>query len=84
MPIEIQIMFFAQKPLSAYIFLLAAASLLVLPYLQKTVNAYYLILAVPAMLLSVAVMFQGPVEGEHTLKKAIFLVLFAFLVGSVR
>ncbi len=67
----------------ASLFLLMAAALLVVPYLQKMVNAYYLILAVPAIILSIVVMFQEPLEGEHTLKKAIFLVLFAFLVGSV-
>lgn len=61
--------------------LLLAASLLIVPYLQKMVSVYYLILAVPAIMLSLYAITQQPEKGERTIKKATFLVLFAFLVG---
>lgn len=67
--------------IAASLFLLIAASLLVLPYLQKMVSVYYLIFAVPAILLSLYAIAQEPKKGERTIKKATFLVLFAFLVG---
>ncbi len=69
--------------IAASILLLIAASLLVLPYLQKMVSVYYLILAVPAILLSLYAIAQEPKKGERTIKKATFLVLFAFLVGTI-
>jgi len=63
--------------------LLLAASLLIVPYLQKMVSVYYLALAVPAILLSLYAIIQEPKKGERTIKKATFLVLFAFLVGTI-
>lgn len=63
--------------------LLLAASLLVVPYLQKMVNIYYLVLAVPAIMLSLYAITQEPAKGERIVKKATFLVLFAFLIGTV-
>lgn len=67
----------------ASLFLLIAASLLIVPYLQKMVSVYYLVLAVPAILLSLYAIIQEPKKGERTIKKATFLVLFAFLIGTV-
>ncbi|MFZ3077167.1 MAG: UbiA family prenyltransferase [Candidatus Aenigmatarchaeota archaeon] len=64
-------------------FLLLAASLLVAPYLQKMVSVYYLVLAVPAIALSLYAIIQEPKRGERTIKMATFLVLFAFLVGTI-
>ncbi len=63
--------------------LLLAASLLIVPYLQKMVSVYYLALAVPAVLLSLHAIIQEPEKAERTVKKATFLVLFAFLVGTI-
>lgn len=63
--------------------LLLAASLLIVPYLQKMVSVYYLVLAVPAVLLSLYAIIQEPKRGERTVKMATFLVLFAFLVGTI-
>ncbi len=67
----------------ASLFLLIAAGLLVLPYLQKTVSVYYLILAIPAILITLYAIMQEPAKGERIVKKATFLVLFAFLAGTV-
>lgn len=67
--------------IAASLFLLIAASLLVVPYLQKMVSVYYLVLAVPAIMLSLYAIIQEPKKGERTIKKATFLVLFAFLIG---
>jgi len=67
----------------ASLFLLIAASLLIVPYLQKMVSVYYLALAVPAILLSLYAIIQEPKKSERTIKKATFLVLFAFLVGTI-
>lgn len=74
-----------KKPtrIAASLFLLIAASLLVVPYLQKMVSIYYLVLAIPAIILSLYAIAQQPERGERTVKKATFLVLFAFLVGAV-
>lgn len=69
--------------IAASLFLLIAAGLLVAPYLQKMVSVYYLALAVPAILLSLYAIAQEPAKGERTIKMATFLVLFAFLVGTV-
>lgn len=69
--------------IAASLFLLIAASLLIVPYLQKTVGIYYLILAIPAVLLCLYAIAQEPEKGERTVKKATFLVLFAFLVGTI-
>jgi len=67
----------------ASLFLLVAASLLVVPYLQKMVSVYYLALAIPAIMLSLYAIIQEPKKGERTIKMATFLVLFAFLVGTI-
>ncbi len=67
----------------ASLFLLVAAGLLIVPYLQKMVSVYYFVLAVPAIMLSLYAIIQEPKKGERTIKKATFLVLFAFLVGTV-
>lgn len=67
----------------ASVILLLAASLLIVPYLQKMVSVYYIALAVPAILLSLYAIAQEPKKGERTVKKATFLVLFAFFVGVI-